>query len=451
MHIVILSGSQSKPFLSGMGNLWENISSASIPMVSVMPYQYPPLPPVDIETGMSPQGFMLCTVPSQQLSSLSMFDIRDPRSPNQGHDLSIKGAFSAPTGDPLHPGETDEQSQQMGTKKRSKLGYHRISVACGHCRRRKIRCITSSSDVQGRCINCIRLRKECSCFPVDQTSTYDSRAKKTSRSSTEVKGNSATTISNPVKQPRKLRPPFSPSTKNATSIAVPTAIEVTRTEGFPPEMRASYASPTNQKPFGIRNQDLSNWMLADADQSPTSNTGELNPTWQTYPSESPMSTQFSPFASVPLSSVGWTSGSSKPTSHGDVDLAWGPYAHPVRSMLYGGEPLASYHPSQYPLMASSRQFERRPSALSDVYITSMSGVIPGFEACTSSNMNPTVPLSAGAVTPANHPAWDQSQPLPGYTFTKNQDAYAGGWPSGRNGRVHPLQVAGPSQTQSAIQ
>ncbi|KAK2685073.1 hypothetical protein QWA68_016141, partial [Fusarium oxysporum] len=360
--IAIPSTAQSKPFLSSMGNLWENISSASIPMVSVMPYQYPPLPPVDIETGMSPQGFMLCTVPSQQLSSLSMFDIRDPRSPNQGHDLSIKGAFSAPTGDPLHPAETDEQSQQMGTKKRSKLGYHRISVAC-----------------------------------------------------------------------------------------VPTAIEVTRTEGFPPEMRASYASPTNQKPFRIRNQDLSNWMLADADQSPTSNTGELNPTWQTYPSESPMSTQFSPFASVPPSSVGWTSGSSKPTSHGDVDLAWGPYAHPVRSMLYGGEPLASYHPSQYPLMASSRQFERRPSALSDVYITSMSGVIPGFEACTSSNMNPAVPLSAGAVTPANHPAWDQSQPLPGYTFTKNQDAYAGGWPSGRNGRVHPLQVAGPSQTQSAIQ
>ncbi|KAI8402294.1 hypothetical protein FOFC_17601 [Fusarium oxysporum] len=57
-------------------------------------------------------------------------------------------------------------------------------------------------------------------------------------------------------------------------------------------------------------------------------------------------------------------------------------------------------------------------------------------------MNPAVPLSAGAVTPANHPAWDQSQPLPGYTFTKNQDAYAGGWPSGRNGRVHPLQGRG---------
>jgi hypothetical protein len=163
-----------------------------------------------------------------------------------------------------------------------------------------------------------------------------------------------------------------------------------------------------------------------------------------------MSTQFSPFASVPPSSVGWTAGSSKPTSHGDVDLAWGRYAHPVRSMSYGGEDLASHNPSQYPLMACRRQFERRPSALSDVCITSMSGVVPGFEAGTSSNMNPAVPLSAGAVPPANHTAWDQSQPRPGYTFTKNQDAYAGGWPSGRNGRGHALRVAGPSQAQPVI-
>ncbi|KAK2469702.1 hypothetical protein H9L39_18517, partial [Fusarium oxysporum f. sp. albedinis] len=144
------------------------------------------------------------TVPSQQLSSLSMFDARDARSPNQGHDLSIKGVFSPPTGDPLHPAETDEQLQQMGKKKRSKLGYLRTSVAC-----------------------------------VDQTSPGDSRAKKTSRSPAKLKGNSATSISNPVKQPRKPRPPFSPSTNKSTPIAVSTTIEVIRMEGFPYEMRGS--------------------------------------------------------------------------------------------------------------------------------------------------------------------------------------------------------------------
>ncbi|KAG7408926.1 hypothetical protein Forpi1262_v017891 [Fusarium oxysporum f. sp. raphani] len=210
-------------------------------------------------------------------------------------------------------------------------------------------------------------------------------------------------------------------------------------------MRASSASPTNQNRFGISDQDLSNWVIADVDQSSTSNIGELNPMWRTYPSGSPMGTQFIPFASVPPSPAGWAVGSSKPTSHGDVDLAWFHYGSPVRPIPYEGEPIDSHTPSQYPPMASSRQFERRPFALSDVYITSMTGVVAGFEASTSSNTNPAVPLSAEAVHPANHTAWDQSQPRPGYTCTKDQDAYAGGWPSGRNGRWHPLQVAGPSQ------
>jgi hypothetical protein len=97
-----------------------------------MSYQYPPLPPVDIEMDMSPQGFMSSyPVPSQQLSSLNMFNVFDPRSSNQEHDMSIKRTFSSPTGDPLHPAETDEQPQQLGKKKRNKLGYRRTSVACG--------------------------------------------------------------------------------------------------------------------------------------------------------------------------------------------------------------------------------------------------------------------------------------------------------------------------------
>ncbi|KZF20875.1 hypothetical protein L228DRAFT_240605 [Xylona heveae TC161] len=53
-------------------------------------------------------------------------------------------------------------------KRRNKLGYHRTSVACGHCRRRKIRCLLALDDPQGRCSNCIRLKKECNFFPVDQ-------------------------------------------------------------------------------------------------------------------------------------------------------------------------------------------------------------------------------------------------------------------------------------------
>lgn len=54
-------------------------------------------------------------------------------------------------------------------KARNKLGYHRTSVACGHCRRRKIRCLLAPDDPQGRCSNCIRLKKECNFFPVEHT------------------------------------------------------------------------------------------------------------------------------------------------------------------------------------------------------------------------------------------------------------------------------------------
>ena len=38
----------------------------------------------------------------------------------------------------------------------------------GHCRRRKIRCLLATEDSQGRCSNCIRLKKDCNFFPVDQ-------------------------------------------------------------------------------------------------------------------------------------------------------------------------------------------------------------------------------------------------------------------------------------------
>lgn len=110
-----------------------------------------------------------------------------------------------------------ESTSITGEKRRNKLGYHRASTACGksgsflrrglwlggqqrgssgplelaqvmisnqgygnlgHCRRRKIRCIVSP-EMQHRCISCIRLKKDCSFFPVDQQSGRDSQGKST--------------------------------------------------------------------------------------------------------------------------------------------------------------------------------------------------------------------------------------------------------------------------------
>lgn len=90
-------------------------------------------------------------------------------------------------------------------KRRNKLGYHRTSVACGksslgpmsasfvsaripvdapagHCRRRKIRCLLPSpEDHQGRCTNCIRLKKDCNFYPVDQAGPLEQQPKNSSK------------------------------------------------------------------------------------------------------------------------------------------------------------------------------------------------------------------------------------------------------------------------------
>lgn len=153
-----------------------------------------------------------------------------------------------------------------------------------------------------------------------------------------------------------------------------------------------------------------------------------------------MSAQFSPF-SVSPASAGWASGSSEPPSR--EDMAWAHYAPPVRSMSYGGEPMPGHHTPQYHLMAPSRQYERRSSTLSDVYTPAMDGMVPGFEAGTTTSMDTAVPLSAGAVPPTGFETWEQSQTQANYTFPRSSEAY-GAWMYGERGRGAQLQAVDAS-------
>lgn len=74
------------------------------------------------------------------------------------------------------PGENDTTSASGSeSKKRNKLGYHRTTIACGHCRRRKIRCIPSAHSNEPRCQNCIRLKKVCQFHPVESNSSVASK------------------------------------------------------------------------------------------------------------------------------------------------------------------------------------------------------------------------------------------------------------------------------------
>src|SRR6266498_4802120 len=54
-------------------------------------------------------------------------------------------------------------------------------VCLGHCRRRKIRCLIAPVDAQGRCANCIRLKKDCNFFPVDQQPPVERRPRSASK------------------------------------------------------------------------------------------------------------------------------------------------------------------------------------------------------------------------------------------------------------------------------
>lgn len=112
-----------------------------------------------------------------------------------------------------------EAAMSLADKRRSKLGYHRTSVACGrslrgvvafdhsfplltirllvHCRRRKIRCLLAPDDHQNRCLNCIRLKKECNFYPVDQQPPVERRPRTGSKTEGRSGDTSASSSSSP--------------------------------------------------------------------------------------------------------------------------------------------------------------------------------------------------------------------------------------------------------------
>jgi hypothetical protein len=79
--------------------------------------------------------------------------------------------------------------------------FRECGIACDHltytftvhCRRRKIRCLVAQDDTEGRCENCIRLRKDCQFFPVDQQPPIEKKSRPSSRLETPSTERSNTT------------------------------------------------------------------------------------------------------------------------------------------------------------------------------------------------------------------------------------------------------------------
>ena len=332
----------------------------------------------------------------------------------------------------------------------------------GHCRRRKIRCVPSQNDVQGRCINCIRLKKECSFYPVDQQPPLDTRQKSTSRSSVGPKIASASsspamqagipadihgqqpypqlTIPGTQNMPPPMKPPgsenYPPDSKSKS---------ILETEGsYPKGMFAKLPQvPSSTRPYEYGHQGMTNWMSADASPS-SSKPSDLNATWRSYPADSPITPAFSPYTPhAPAPSATWSASvGSEPSSRDDI--AWSSYpAPPSRSLSFGAESMTSHQ--QYPSISqvsnhSSRAYSRKSSSVSsDMYAPSIATTIPGIETVSGTTMDQNVSLSAGAVPPSSYASWQQS-----YSYSKPAESY-GGW----YGEAGTHQQLGPGDQHSS--
>ncbi|KAK0618325.1 hypothetical protein B0T17DRAFT_496385 [Bombardia bombarda] len=422
-----------------------------------MSYQYPPPPPPNgAEMDMPPSGYLPnYSVPSQASSGMNMRPSPDSgipsreRSDSFSKSMKLKRSLSTPTVGPpqSHPPAhqaptpqqiaTAEQNALAAEKRRNKLGYHRTSVACGHCRRRKIRCIPSQNDVQGRCVNCIRLKKECSFFPVDQQPPQDTRQKSASRSSIGPKiasASSSPAMQSGIPSDMHAQQPYPqltmPSIQN-----MPPPMKPPGTESYAPDSKGP-SSASSTRPYEYSQHGMTNWMAADASPS-SSKPSDLNATWRSYPNESPITPAFSPYTPhAPPSSATWSTSVGSESSSRD-DMAWSSYpAPPPRSLSFGAESMTSHQ--QYPSISqmsnhSGRSYDRKSGSISsEMYPPPIATTIPGIETVPGTTLEHHVSLSAGAIPPSSYGSWHQS-----YSYSKPAESYGGWYGEGGAQESHP--------------
>ncbi|KAM4059812.1 hypothetical protein HRG_002561 [Hirsutella rhossiliensis] len=327
------------PYAHSKPELWETGCNdtplfLSDPYAFNMSYQYmaPPTNQLGIDVPQSGYGSDF-KLPSQDASALDG-DCKQSEGSyeDQKPGVSLRRSFSTPNTAQMQQSTQEAQSQAGATseKKRNKLGYHRTSIACSHCRRRKIRCI-ASPEVQNR---------------KAQTAGGE--------------------------------------------------------ELYPPEVKV----PSNGMAAGqysYANQPSTSWM-ADVNSSSISKPENLNMSWPSYAAESPIGTQFSPYPQSSAASATWASGNSEAGSHDE--MAWSDFPPPARSMSLSGESSGSHQQLQYLAVGQGQPFDRRHSALSDMYtqpfgapVASMTpGSVAGIE--NSGSM-------VAATLPSNAEPWQQ--------------------------------------------
>ncbi|KAF2794092.1 hypothetical protein K505DRAFT_31076 [Melanomma pulvis-pyrius CBS 109.77] len=298
-------------------------------------------------------------------------------------------------------------------KRRNKLGYHRTSVACGHCRRRKIRCLVANEDPGGRCANCIRLKKECNFYPVEQNPETQ-RSHTGSAKETSIGAPASSTTSSPLhpasnssEKVDDFRPPFNATTPGTLAPRY----------GVPPDTEVE--SPRVPQPSGMHMQHppypypppIETQWPPTTGFLPSSSVVETSPSSSTYWRPSP-STANSAYGSDSNVSGGHTPAAMSATSnlsygsHHDGP-SWGPpnLQPPTRSMSYGNIEGLPQHYSNQGLGIQSHDFPRRTSPYP--YPTSLD-TNPSTLRSTTLGSSTAAPLSAPIVTNQQYtypPTW----------------------------------------------
>lgn len=217
------------------------------------------------------------------------------------------------------------------------------------------------NDPAGRCADCIRLKKDCSFFPVDQQPTTDPRQKSASRASVGPKITSAS--SSPAMSngypPLNMAPP---SLKSETTDSYPPDMKSesklqspmfqggsTKTNGFKVPPGASTARPYPE--YG--SHGMTNWMAPDSSPG------------RSFAHDSPMTPAFSSYTQPGLPQPpppNWTS--PVPADSSREDMYWGNFPPPQRSFSFGTESVSSQAPQYPPIQPmSSRAYERKAATM----------------------------------------------------------------------------------------
>ncbi|KAH6957352.1 hypothetical protein DER45DRAFT_540100 [Fusarium avenaceum] len=291
--------------------------------------------------------------------------------------------------------ETDEDEVQTpsdGSNKGIKLGYRRSSIACvyheGHCRRRKIRCIsTSAPTAQDPCQNCQRLNKECSLVTFGRTYLENIRTRRTPRPS-------------------------------AKAVEIPTASPPTLTAINLPNVQAS-----SELDYGFLQGFHTEQMLfsmMDQSPSPGSSVSEQLAQYD-FPILMPQSiSQPMPlFESIPG------------TCSGQIEPTWEKIIHPGQSLSYGVGDITHQLP-----MVHYGQAENSFCDSANTQSAPVNSQIPGFDAAALCHYTPTQSFDTGADPFQCYTAQTGTEPHLNNICQSSSNAYFGGYINDDSGQSY---------------